>query len=78
MKAFRTSGFTFADSAESLRTASASRPKRLLGLFSPSTMPAAFDKLGHGADQVTNVPMLDNMASAAIDTLSSLVRAGSF
>jgi alkaline phosphatase len=78
VKAFKTSGFTFADSAESLRTASASRPKRLLGLFAPSTMPAAFDKLGHGAEKVTNVPMLDNMATAAISTLASVSPRGFF
>jgi alkaline phosphatase len=68
---FRSAGFTFADSAESLRAVSASRPQRLLGLFADRTMPTVFDKLGHGAKPVTNVPMLDDMARAAIDSLSS-------
>jgi alkaline phosphatase len=71
VRAFRNAGFAFADTAESLRSVSASRPPRLFGLFAPSTMPAAFDKLGHGADRVVNVPMLDDLARAAINSLSS-------
>jgi alkaline phosphatase len=71
VKAFRNAGFAFADSAESLQAVGASRPQRLLGLFTPSTMPVALDKLGHGAERVINVPMLDNMARAAINSLSS-------
>ena len=78
VKDFQTTGFAFTHSAESLRAASASRPPRLLGLFSPSTMPVAFDKLGHGAERVTNVPMLDNMARAAINSLSSSSPRGFF
>lgn len=68
---FRQSGYAFADSAETLRTASAQKPSRLLGLFAPSTMPAAFDKLDRGAERVANVPMLDDMARAAINSLST-------
>lgn len=78
VKAFQGAGFTFADSAESLRTVSASRPKRLLGLFAPGTMPVALDKLGHGAEPVTNVPMLDDMARAAINSLSAVSPDGFF
>lgn len=78
VKDFRTAGFAFTDSAESLQTLSASRPPRLLGLFAPSTMPVALDKLGHGAERVTNVPMLDNMARAAITSLSSSSPRGFF
>ncbi|CAN5719671.1 alkaline phosphatase [soil metagenome] len=71
VKAFRRAGFAFTDSTKSLQAASASRPPRLLGLFAPSTMPVAFDKLGYGAERVTNVPMLDDMARVAISSLSS-------
>lgn len=68
---FRQSGYAFADTAEALRAASAQKPSRLLGLFAPSTMPAAFDKLGHGAERITNVPMLDEMARVAISSLAA-------
>ena len=78
VKAFRNAGFVYADSAESLQAVSASRPSHLLGLFAPSTMPVAFDKLGRGAERVTNVPMLDNMARAAISSLSSSSPRGFF
>jgi alkaline phosphatase len=78
VKDFQMAGFVFTDSAESLQAVSASRPQRLLGLFAPSTMPVAFDKLGHGAQPVTNVPMLDNMARAAISSLSSSSPRGFF
>ena len=78
LKGFQTAGFAFADSAQSLRSVSASRPKRLIGLFARGTMPVALDKLGHGADRVTNVPMLDDMARAAINTLSSVSPRGFF
>jgi len=78
VRAFRSAGFAFADSAESLRSLSASRPPRLFGLFAPSTMPAALDKLGHGADRVVNVPMLDDMARVAINSLSSSSPRGFF
>ncbi|MBA3804804.1 MAG: alkaline phosphatase [Acidobacteria bacterium] len=78
VKAFRGAGFTFIDSAESLRAARASHPPRLLGLFAPSVMPVALDKLGHGAERVTNVPMLDDMARAAINSLSSSSPRGFF
>lgn len=78
VKAFQSAGFVFTDSAESLRGVSASRPPRLLGLFAPSTMPVAFDKLGYGAERVTNVPMLDDMARAAINSLSSSSPRGFF
>lgn len=78
IKAFRNSGYAFTDSAESLRDLGTSRPKRLLGLFAPSTMPTAFDKLGRGAKRVTDVPMLDDMARAAINSLSSASSRGFF
>ena len=41
-------------------------------------MPVALDKLGHGAERVVNVPMLDNMARAAINSLSSFSPRGFF
>jgi alkaline phosphatase len=78
VKEFLGAGFTFADSSESLRAVSAARPQRLLGLFADSTMATAFDKLGHGAKRVTNVPMLDDMARAAINSLSSSSPRGFF
>lgn len=78
VKAFQSAGFAFADSAESLGKVSASRPKRLLGLFDRSTMPVALDKLGHSSVVVTDVPMLDDMARAAINTLSTVSPAGFF
>jgi alkaline phosphatase len=78
VKEFQIAGFAFADSAAALQAVGASRPQRLLGLFSPSHMPVAFDKLGHGAERVNNVPMLDNMALAAINSLSSASPRGFF
>ncbi len=78
VKAFQNTGFVFADSAESLQAVSASRPQHLLGLFAPSTMPVALDKLGHGSERVINVPMLDNMARAAINSLSASSPQGFF
>src|SRR6185295_15586962 len=78
VKAFQSAGFAFTDSATSLQVVSASRPQRLLGLFSSSHMPVALDKLGHGAERVDNVPMLDNMARAAINSLSSSSPQGFF
>ncbi len=78
VKAFQSAGFAFADSTKSLQAISASHRTRLLGLFAPSTMPTAFDKLGHGAERVDNVPMLDDMARAAISSLSSSSPRGFF
>ena len=78
VRLFRSAGFAFADSVESLRSMSASRPPRLFGLFAPSTMPAALDKLGRGADRVLHVPMLDDMARVAINSLSSSSPRGFF
>lgn len=78
VKAFQTAGFAFTDSAASLQAVSVSPPPRLLGLFAPSHMPVALDKLGHGAEPVNNVPMLDNMARAAIDSLASSSPRGFF
>ena len=78
VKEFQGAGFAFTDSAESLKTLSASRPQHLLGLFSPSHMPVALDKLGQGAEPVNNMPMLDHMARAAIDSLSASSPRGFF
>ncbi len=78
VKAFQSAGFAFTDSADSLKAVAVSRPQRLLGLFAPSTMPVALDKLGHGAERVANVPMLDSMARAALDSLSSSSPRGFF
>lgn len=75
---FRRAGFEFADSADALRSVSARRPRRLLGVFAPSTMPVAFDKLGRGAERAANVPMLDDMAGAAIDSLAGTSPRGFF
>lgn len=71
VKEFQGANYAFADSAESLRSLTSSHHPKLLGLFAPSTMPTAFDKLGRGAEHIPNVPMLDDMARAAIDSLSS-------
>jgi alkaline phosphatase len=78
VKDFRNAGFAFTDSAASLEALSASRPQRLLGLFAPSHMPVALDKLGQGAERVNNMPMLDHMARAAIISLSSSSPRGFF
>lgn len=78
VKAFQTAGFAFVDSATTLRAVSASQPHRLLGLFSPSHMPVALDKLGHSAERVNDLPMLDNMARAAITALSAASPRGFF
>nr|MBA3727495.1 alkaline phosphatase [Armatimonadota bacterium] len=78
LKEFQGAGFAFADSAASLQAVGASRPPRFLALFSPSHMPVALDKLGHGAERVNNVPMLDNMARAALNSLSSSSPRGFF
>jgi alkaline phosphatase len=75
---FRKAGFEFADSADALRSVRTKRPRRLLGLFAPSTMPVAFDKLGRGAERAANVPMLDDMAGAAIDSLAGSSPRGFF
>lgn len=68
---FRTSGFTFADTTESLRSAAAQKPKQLLGLFADVHMPVAFDKLGYGAERAEHTPMLDEMARIAIDLMNA-------
>ncbi len=75
---FRQAGYAFADSAASLRALSADKPARLLALFAQSTMPAAFDKLGRGAERSTNVPMLDEMAHTAISSLAASSPRGFF
>jgi alkaline phosphatase len=67
---FRSAGFAMTDSSESLRKINPEGTNRLLGLFAPSTMPVAFDKLGHGAERVEHVPMLDEMAGTALQVLS--------
>jgi alkaline phosphatase len=71
LRNFRDAGFAFADSAESLRKMNVEKQRRLLGLFAASTMPVAFDKLGYGAERASNVPMLPDMAQAAIRSLSA-------
>jgi alkaline phosphatase len=75
---FRKAGYALADSADSLRALSGQRPRQLLGLFSPSTMPVAFDKLGRGAERAANMPMLDDMARAALASLSATSPRGFF
>jgi alkaline phosphatase len=75
---FRSADFMFADSADALRSASARRPRKLLGLFSAGTMPVAFDKLGRGAERAANVPMLDDMARAGLESISASSPRGFF
>ncbi len=75
---FRQAGYAFADSAESLRALKGGKPARLLALFAPSTMPAAFDKLGRGAERISKVPMLDEMAHAALSSLAASSPRGFF
>jgi alkaline phosphatase len=78
LKEFREGGYAFVDSADSLRSTKAGRNGKLLGLFAPSTMPVAFDKLGRGAERAANVPMLDDMARAGIELLSESSPRGFF
>jgi alkaline phosphatase len=77
---FQAAGFTYADSATSLRSATASPPRKLLGLFGYGNMNVALDKVAkrrnpgaagvvddyHAPDQ----PMLDEMTDAALKVLS--------
>jgi alkaline phosphatase len=78
VKDFRDAGFIYADSAESLRKVNPEKQQRLLGLFAPSTMPVAFDKLGYGVERAADVPMLDDMARVAISALSNSSPKGFF
>lgn len=71
IKEFRAARYDFADTADSLKKLGARKPARLLGLFAPSTMPVAFDKLGRGAEHFSDVPLLDKMARVALDSLSA-------
>lgn len=68
---FQKNGYEFAKSAASLSDLEKKKPARLLGLFAPSTMPVAFDKLGRGAEHFPDVPMLDDMARIALASLSA-------
>ncbi|MBI5069457.1 MAG: alkaline phosphatase [Deltaproteobacteria bacterium] len=77
---FQAAGFSYADSATTLRGALAARPDRLLGLFGYGNMNVALDKVAkrrapsapgvvddyHAPDQ----PMLDEMTEAALQVLS--------
>jgi alkaline phosphatase len=75
---FRKDGYVYADSRKSLLDMMGPRPPHILGLFASGDMPVAFDKLGRGAEQITNVPMLDEMSNVAIDSLSSSSPRGFF
>lgn len=84
---FTAAGFTRVDTAPALAALSAGAPpRRLLGLFSPGTMPVAFDKVGAGrySDELAreanaarrDAPMLRDMAAAALRTLEAHSPAG--
>jgi alkaline phosphatase len=75
---FQSAGFTYAPDYSGLKSAMNSSPDKLLGLFSYSNMNVALDKISKRRGTSTVVddygfpdqPMLDEMASAAIETLS--------
>jgi alkaline phosphatase len=80
---FATAGFTVLSTATEVKAqlAAAKPPAALLGLFSPSHLPVAFDKVGAGryseelADEKyagqRDQPMLDDMARLALKALSA-------
>jgi alkaline phosphatase len=75
---FSAAGFTYAPDLSGLKTAAASRPDKLLGLFAFSNMNVALDKIGNrrGTSSVVkdygfpDQPMLDEMTKVALDTLA--------
>jgi alkaline phosphatase len=85
---FARAGFSRVTTASELREvmAAATAPERLLGLFHPSHLPVAFDKVGAGrySDELSrprnaafrDVPMLDEMTRAALRSLAGHATAG--
>ncbi len=74
---FQSAGFAYAPDFSSLKSAMNSNPSKLLGLFSYANMNVAVDKIGKRRGTSTVVddygfpdqPMLDEMTSAALETL---------
>ena len=86
---FKTAGFSYADSASGLNAAFAGgTPKKLLGLFGYGNMNVALDKIAHRRNPSTtdivsdyhapDQPMLDEMTTAALKTLSANSPSGFF
>ncbi len=86
---FKTAGFSYADSASGLSAAFAGgTPKKLLGLFGYGNMNVALDKIAHRRNPSTtdivsdyhapDQPMLDEMTTAALKTLSANSPSGFF
>lgn len=84
---FAGAGFARVSSAADVRQAlAAAPPPRLLGLFAPSHLPVAFDKVGAGRYSrelarpanaaIRDAPMLDDLARLALRSLSAHSRAG--
>jgi alkaline phosphatase len=80
---FKTAGFTYVEDADGLKAASASPPRRLLGLFGYGNMNVALDKVAKRRGtplpdgtyvvdhyHAPNQPMLDDMAETALSVLS--------
>ena len=76
---FQTAGFTYVSNATELKAAK--NPTKLIGLFHPSHMNVAFDKIGYqkgyslqfadpSQSALRDQPMLDDMARSAIDVLN--------
>jgi alkaline phosphatase len=85
VKEYEAAGYTVIRQALEVRELArrGSPPARLLGLFHPSHLPVAFDKVGAGrySDELSNevhrdAPMLDELARLAIGSLSAHSPAG--
>jgi alkaline phosphatase len=76
---FRAAGFTALSTGTDVKAqlAAPRPPAALIGLFSPSHLPVAFDKVGAGryseelAEDSRDVPMLDDMARLALKALAA-------
>ena len=84
---FHHAGYAFVSSGRDVRTLAAGQPPpRLLGLFHPSHLPVAFDKVGAGrySDELAQLrnaayrdtPMLDDLAQLALRSLAAHSPAG--
>jgi alkaline phosphatase len=79
-------GYTRVSNAKEVAAALAAPPQRVLGLFSSSHLPVAFDKVGAGrySDELArpanaayrDTPMLEDMARLALQSLSTHSSAG--
>ncbi len=84
---FQQAGYAYLSTGRQVRELSAAQPpRRLLGLFHPSHLPVAFDKVGAGrySDELAqsrnaefrDTPMLDELAALALRSLSAHSPAG--